>query len=72
MEVTNMGSIYGFKGGNYAGIVYAAWGIAPTIMTAQGGNRMPMTILAHKAGEANRYDVRHPKDNNQHRQSLER
>lgn len=46
-------------------------GIAPTIMTAQGGNRMPMTILAHKAGEANRYDVRHPKNNNQHRQSLE-
>lgn len=71
MEVINMGSIYGFKGGNYAGIVYAAWGIAPTIMTAQGGNRMPMTILAHKAGEANRYDVRHPKDNNQCGQSLE-
>ena len=71
MEVINMGNIYGFTGGSYAGIVYAAWGISPTINTAQGGNRMPMTILAYKAGEANRYDVRHPKDNHQHREPLE-
>lgn len=58
MEVINMGNIYGFTGGSYAGIVFAGWGISPTINTAQGGNRMPMTIVAHSDGGRDKFDVR--------------
>lgn len=71
IKVEELGYIDKGTGKHQSNVVYNGWGAAPTIMTAQGGNRMPMTILAHKAGEANRYDVRHPKNNNQHRQSLE-
>ena len=42
--VEKIGNIYGFDGGNYAGNVYDANGLSPTLRTMQGGNQMPMVI----------------------------
>ena len=43
--VIKLGNIYGFTGGNFAGIVYSAKGIAPALKTMQGGNRQPLIIV---------------------------
>lgn len=43
-EVKTLGSIYGFKGGNFAGIVYDTQGLSPALKTMQGGNRQPLII----------------------------
>ena len=42
--VIKLGNIYGFTGGNFAGNVYSAKGIAPALKTMQGGNRQPLII----------------------------
>lgn len=39
-----LGNIYGFTGGNYAGNVYDAEGVCPTLNTMQGGNKQPMIV----------------------------
>lgn len=46
--VIKLGNIYGFTGGNFAGNVYSAKGIAPALKTMQGGNRQPMIIEKKK------------------------
>ena len=52
-EVIRLGNIYGFTGGSYAGIVYDSAGIAPTLNTAQGGNREPMIIEVENGNDTN-------------------
>lgn len=44
MEVSKLGNIYGFDGGNYAGNVYDSENIAPTIRSHSGGNTEPMIV----------------------------
>ena len=39
-----LGNLYGFTGGSFSGMVYADKGLAPSINTAGGGNRMPIII----------------------------
>lgn len=46
--VIKLGNIYGFKGGNFAGKVYSAKGIAPALKTMQSGNRQPLIIEKKK------------------------
>ena len=46
--VIKLGNIYGFTGGNFAGIVYSAKGIAPALNTMQGGNKQPMIVESKK------------------------
>ena len=46
--VIKLGNIYGFTGGNFAGNVYSAKGIAPALKTMQGGNRQPLIIEKKK------------------------
>ena len=46
--VIKLGNIYGFAGGNFAGNVYSAKGIAPALNTMQGGNRQPLIIEKKK------------------------
>jgi hypothetical protein len=42
--LSELGNIYGFDGGNYAGNVYDKHALAPTMLNMQGGNRQPMII----------------------------
>ena len=42
--VARLGNYYGYDGGTYAGNVYDSGGICPTLKTAQGGGRQPMTV----------------------------
>lgn len=44
MEERQLGNIYGFDGGNYAGNVYDDKALSPTIQTYQGGNQQPMIV----------------------------
>lgn len=44
-EVKQIGNIYGFDGGNYAGNVYAKDGLCPAIRANSGGNTQPMIIV---------------------------
>ena len=46
--VIKLGNIYGFTGGNFAGIVYSVKGIAPALNTMQGGNKQPLIIKNKK------------------------
>ena len=46
--VIKLGNIYGFTGGNFAGNVYSAKGIAPALKTMQGGNRQPLIVVKTK------------------------
>ena len=46
--VIKLGNIYGFTGGNFAGIVYSAKGIAPALNTMQGGNKQPLIVVKTK------------------------
>lgn len=46
--VIKLGNIYGFTGGNFAGNVYSAKGIAPALKTMQGGNRQPLIVAKSK------------------------
>lgn len=48
-EVKQIGNIYGFDGGNYAGNVYDKDGISPTIRANSGGNTQPMIIVPNLA-----------------------
>lgn len=48
MEVKNLGNIYGFTGGSYAGIVYDSNGLCPNINAMEGGNRQPMIVQEPK------------------------
>lgn len=45
-EVKQIGNIYGFDGGNYAGNVYAKDGLCPAIRANSGGNTQPMIIVS--------------------------
>ena len=47
-KIVNVGNLYGFTGGSFAGMIYSAIGICPTINTAGGGNREPMIIEANE------------------------
>lgn len=40
-----IGSIYGHKGGSFAGLVFDKEGLAPSLNTMGGGNRQPMVIM---------------------------
>ena len=44
-EEKRLGNLYGGSGGNWAGMVYAARGLAPSILTAQGGGRQPHIVV---------------------------
>lgn len=44
-EEKRLGNLYGGSGGNWAGMVYAACGLAPAILTAQGGGRQPHIVV---------------------------
>lgn len=44
-EVKQIGNIYGFDGGNYAGNVYEKNGLCPAIRANSGGNTQPMIIV---------------------------
>lgn len=44
MQEKRLGSIYGFTGGNFAGLVYDKEFLSPALKTAQGGNRQPMIV----------------------------
>ena len=46
--VIKLGNIYGFTGGNFAGNVYSAKGIAPALNIMQGGNRQPLIVVKTK------------------------
>lgn len=50
MEVKQIGNIYGFDGGNYAGNVYDKNGLCPAIRANSGGNTQPMIIMSKPAG----------------------
>ncbi len=50
MDVKQIGNIYGFEGGNYAGNVYGKEGLCPTIRANSGGNTQPMIIVSDFAG----------------------
>lgn len=43
-RVLPLGNIYGYTGGNYAGIVYDTKGLSPTLLTMQGGNKQPIIL----------------------------
>lgn len=43
-KVERIGNLYGFTGGSFSGMVYTDRGLAPSINTAGGGNRMPIII----------------------------
>lgn len=43
-SVKRLGNYYGFEGGSYAGNVYDSKGLCPSLNTAQGGGRQPMTV----------------------------
>lgn len=49
-EVKQIGNIYGFDGGNYAGNVYAKDGLCPAIRANSGGNTQPMIIVTAPLG----------------------
>ncbi|MBD5464079.1 MAG: hypothetical protein HDR24_13675 [Lachnospiraceae bacterium] len=49
-EVKQIGNIYGFDGGNYAGNVYEKEGLCPAIRANSGGNTQPMIIVPEPAG----------------------
>ncbi|MDE5938488.1 MAG: hypothetical protein K2H37_05365 [Lachnospiraceae bacterium] len=49
-EVKQIGNIYGFDGGNYAGNVYAKDGLCPVIRANSGGNTQPMIIVTAPLG----------------------
>lgn len=51
LEMKLLGNIYGCTGGNYAGNVYDSNGLAPTLMTMQGGNRQPMVLEVKEVNE---------------------
>ena len=44
IKVERIGNLYGFTGGSFSGMVYTDKGLAPSINTAGGGNRMPIII----------------------------
>lgn len=44
IKVERIGNLYGFTGGSFSGMVYIDKGLAPSINTAGGGNRMPIII----------------------------
>lgn len=50
MDVKQIGNIYGFDGGNYAGNVYDKDGLCPAIRANSGGNTQPMIIIPKPAG----------------------
>lgn len=51
VELRKIGNLYGFTGGSYAGMVYSALGLCPTINTAGGGNREPMILESYETEE---------------------
>lgn len=44
MKVLKIGNIFGFAGGSFAGNVYSADGLCPTINCMGGGMREPMIL----------------------------
>lgn len=50
MDVKQIGNIYGFDGGNYAGNVCEKDGLCPAIRANSGGNTQPMIIVPESAG----------------------
>lgn len=55
--VIKLGNIYGFTGGNFAGNVYSAKGLAPALNTMQGGNKQPLIIVKKKKQNGARGDI---------------
>lgn len=56
-EVKQIGNIYGFDGGNYAGNVYAKDGLCPAIRANSGGNTQPMIIVSASSAGGGTADV---------------
>ena len=44
-DIRKLGSIYGFRGGSFAGNVYDPRFLCPTLNTAQGGHRTPLILV---------------------------
>lgn len=44
MKILRIGNIFGATGGSFAGNVYDAHGLAPTINTSGGGYREPLIL----------------------------
>lgn len=57
-EVKQIGNIYGFDGGNYAGNVYEKDGLCPAIRANSGGNTQPMIIVRDTPGGVLRILIR--------------
>lgn len=56
--IRRIGNIYGHTGGSYAGAVYDAEYLAPSLNTMEGGNRQPMiTVVGSKCANAFRGHV---------------
>ena len=44
IKVERIGNLYGFTGGSFSRMVYSDLGLAPSINTVGGGNRMPIIV----------------------------
>lgn len=42
--IIRLGNLNGYTGGSFSGMVYAIYGLSPSINTAGGGNRMPIIL----------------------------
>lgn len=54
-KVLRLGNIYGFDGGSYGGNVYDKSGLAPSILTAQGGNKQPIVVIGSRKRSNNKF-----------------
>ena len=48
MKIERIGSIYGFAGGSFAGMVFSPDGIAPTVKICGGGYSLPLIFEAYE------------------------
>ena len=53
-KLINLGNLYGFTGGSFAGMIYSPKGLCPTINTAGGGNREPMIAIYEQDSDSGR------------------
>lgn len=56
-KIHRIGNLYGFTGGSFAGMIYGADGLAPTINTSGGGQREPL-ILVYENNDTDKRDER--------------
>lgn len=54
---SKIGNIWGFTGGSFGGNVWTADGLAPALMTMQGGGKVPM-IATYEGDEDDKVSPR--------------